>query len=66
MTKEEAQKAFNIAADFYNHELASEKQAAKSGDWNSVEIFRSQENEAMSEMWKLLAKFPALDHSKVA
>ena len=66
MTKEEAQKAFNIAAGFYNRALASEKQAAKSSEWNSVEIFRSQEYEAMSEMWKLLAKFPALDQSKVA
>ena len=66
MNKEEAQKAFNIAADFYNHALASERKAAKSGEWNSVEILRSRENEAMSEMWKLLAKFPALDQSKVA
>lgn len=66
MTKEEAQKSFNKAADFYNYAMASEKQAAKAGEWNSAEIFRSDEREAMSEMWKLLAKFPTLDQSKVA
>lgn len=66
MTKEEAQKAFNIAADFYNRALFAERQAAKASEWNNVELFRGKESEAMSEMWKLLAQFPALDQSKVA
>lgn len=66
MTKEEAQKTFNIAAGFYNRALALERQAAKASEWNNVELFRSQESEAMSEMWKLLAQFPSIDQSKVA
>jgi hypothetical protein len=66
MTKEEAQKTFNIAAGCYNRALAFEKQAAKAGEWNNAESFRGQKSEAMSEMWKLLAQFPSLDQSKVA